>query len=456
MRRENENSMLKKEWAYLKKHKFTAVVLCALILIPSIYAVTFLNSLWHPYQQTEHLPVAVVNKDQTVNYQNQKIDMGHQLTKELKDSDKLNFHEVKSEHEAKQDLRNCKYYMVLTIPKDFSQNLTTAFTNQPKKMKLRYDTNPGQNFIADKMIDSAMKTIEANVSSKVSHLYVQTIIGQVNQQVNQSKNNLQAMMAANPQIMMLLAENAPGLLQQVQSMLPQPINLNNHNFDQMAKPIKVEHHHYGKAPNNGTGMTPYMFAVSLFIGAIALNVLFDLYTPRSKPTSIFAWYGSKLSIKVVYAVFSTLIMLGLTVAVDGLHPMHPFETWLVLLITALCFVAIVTALTLALGRVGEFISICLLVLQLSGSAGTYPIELSSPFFKAINPYLPMTYAIRALRHTIMMGGSFTGDIIILLIIMLVFTSFTFLYMKYRVASFKDVDITDSFAVMQTRSKYMGR
>ena len=91
MRRENENSMLKKEWAYLKKHKFTAVVLCALILIPSIYAVTFLNSLWHPYQQTEHLPVAVVNKDQTVNYQNQKIDMGHQLTKELKDSDKLDY-----------------------------------------------------------------------------------------------------------------------------------------------------------------------------------------------------------------------------------------------------------------------------------------------------------------------------------------------------------------------------
>ena len=159
MRRENENSMLKKEWAYLKKHKFTAVVLCALILIPSIYAVTFLNSLWHPYQQTEHLPVAVVNKDQTVNYQNQKIDMGHQLTKELKDSDKLNFHEVKSEHEAKQDLRNCKYYMVLTIPKDFSQNLTTAFTNQPKKMKLKYDTNPGQNFIADKMIDSATPNI---------------------------------------------------------------------------------------------------------------------------------------------------------------------------------------------------------------------------------------------------------------------------------------------------------
>nr|WP_054757624.1 hypothetical protein [Liquorilactobacillus satsumensis] len=63
--------MIKAEWNYLRKHKLVLAVLSVIMLIPTIYAVTFLSSLWDPYSKMDKLPVAVVNQDQAVQY-NQK------------------------------------------------------------------------------------------------------------------------------------------------------------------------------------------------------------------------------------------------------------------------------------------------------------------------------------------------------------------------------------------------
>ena len=78
--------------------------------------------------------------------------------------------------------------------------------------------------------------------------------------------------------------------------------------------------------------------------------------------------------------------------------------------------AIVYLMNLLLGKVGSFILLVFMVLQLSGSAGTYPIELSDSFFKAIHNYMPFTYAVDGFRNGISTGLSIVPQITVLLVI----------------------------------------
>lgn len=139
------------------KNHWIQIVLVALILIPSIYTVVFLGSMWDPYGNSGDLPVAVVNKDKAVEYNDKKLDVGDQLVKKLKDNDSLDFHFVNSK-EANKGLKNGDYYMVITIPSNFSKNATTLLDKNPKKMVLNYTTNPGTNYVASKwMIQQSQK-----------------------------------------------------------------------------------------------------------------------------------------------------------------------------------------------------------------------------------------------------------------------------------------------------------
>lgn len=166
--------MIKQEWKNILKNYWIQIVLVALILIPSIYTVVFLGSMWDPYGNSGDLPVAVVNKDKAVEYNDKKLDVGDQLVKKLKDNDSLDFHFVNSK-EANKGLKNGDYYMVITIPSNFSKNATTLLDKNPKKMVLNYTTNPGTNYVASKMDDSAIAKIKAEVSASVTKTYAETI-----------------------------------------------------------------------------------------------------------------------------------------------------------------------------------------------------------------------------------------------------------------------------------------
>lgn len=166
--------MIKQEWKNILKNHWIQIVLVALILIPSIYTVVFLGSMWDPYGNSGDLPVAVVNKDKAVEYNDKKLDVGDQLVKKLKDNDSLDFHFVNSK-EANKGLKNGDYYMVITIPNNFSKNATTLLDKNPKKMVLNYTTNPGTNYVASKMDDSAIAKIKAEVSASVTKTYAETI-----------------------------------------------------------------------------------------------------------------------------------------------------------------------------------------------------------------------------------------------------------------------------------------
>ena len=172
--------MLKSEWQWLKNHKFYMLVIFVLFFVPSIYAVTFLGSLWNPYGEVSKLPVAVVNKDQAVTYQGKKLKVGHDLKNELEKSDAMNF-KFPSEKAAEKGLDNGKYYTVITIPKNFSAHATTLLDKTPKQMKLQYETSSGHSFIAGKLSETGAQKIGNQISDKVTKIYTKTIFKEMKQ-----------------------------------------------------------------------------------------------------------------------------------------------------------------------------------------------------------------------------------------------------------------------------------
>lgn len=162
--------MIKAEWKNIAKSTWLKIVLCAIMIIPMIYACVFLGSMWDPYGQTDQLPVAVVNKDKEVKYNGSTMDIGKQLSDKLSKNDSMDFNIVSST-KAQKGLKDGNYYMVITIPENFSKNATTLLDDDPQTMMLTYTTNPQTNYVATKMDDSAMAKVKAEISSTVTKTY---------------------------------------------------------------------------------------------------------------------------------------------------------------------------------------------------------------------------------------------------------------------------------------------
>lgn len=162
--------MIKAEWKNIAKSTWLKIVLCAIMIIPMIYACVFLGSMWDPYGKTDQLPVAVVNNDKEVEYNDSTMDIGKQLSDKLAKNDSMDFNIVSSS-KAQKGLKDGNYYMIITIPENFSKNATTLLDDDPQTMMLTYTTNPQTNYIATKMDDSAMAKVKAEISSTVTKTY---------------------------------------------------------------------------------------------------------------------------------------------------------------------------------------------------------------------------------------------------------------------------------------------
>ena len=163
-----------REWkAILKKPTFI-IVMVGIALIPALYNIIFLSSMWDPYGKLSELPVAVVNKDQPATYNGESMNIGEDMVSNLKDNDSLDFHFV-TEVEGMEGLENGTYYMVVTLPSDLSQKAASILTNHPEQMNIDYQTSSGHSFIASKMSDSAMNQLKQTVAKNVTETYTKAL-----------------------------------------------------------------------------------------------------------------------------------------------------------------------------------------------------------------------------------------------------------------------------------------
>lgn len=172
--------MVKQEWKSLWRNKILMIVLVFIIAIPAIYTTLFLGSMWDPYGKLDKLPVAVVNLDEPVEYEGETLNVGKNLVDKLKDDGSLCFNFTDAD-QAERGLKNGTYYMVITVPKNFSENATTLMDTVPKKMELDYKTNPGTNYIAMKMSETALEKIKTSVAQEVTKTYAETIFDKISE-----------------------------------------------------------------------------------------------------------------------------------------------------------------------------------------------------------------------------------------------------------------------------------
>ena len=191
------------------------------------------------------------------------------------------------------------------------------------------------------------------------------------------------------------------------------------NAEILSNPLNLSKTDNDQVPVNGVAMAPYMISVALFVAAISTNMIFAKLPSGRHPESRWAWLKSRAEINGIIAVLAGILVYG-GVHLIGLTANHEMRTFILIILTSLVFMSMVTALTTWNSRIGAFFSLILLLLQLASSAGTYPLALTNDFFRAINPWLPMSYSVSGLRQTISMTGNIHHQVIFLAVILVLF------------------------------------
>lgn len=203
---------------------------------------------------------------------------------------------------------------------------------------------------------------------------------------------------------------------------------------QIANPVKSEMTEKGNVPNYGYALSPYVLSLSLFVGAIVLNVIYPIRKTFSEQESAIRWWLSKASVAGVAAFMQATILMLVMVFFLGLTPEHPAHFIGAIYLTSFAYMSIVSLLVIVLDNPGRFLAMVLLVLQLGSSEGTFPIQTANGFFQAINPLVPMTYSIRALRQAISGGldnAFYGGSMWVLIGFLLVANLLTIGFFAYR-------------------------
>lgn len=173
----------------------------------------------------------------------------------------------------------------------------------------------------------------------------------------------------------------------------------------LGSPVEIKENKLFPIPNYGSGMSPFFSTLSLWVGALILASLLTVDTDdlqegkEIKPYE--KYFGKGLTFVFIGICQSLVVTLG-DLFILKTYVKEPVLFVLTGVFISIVFTMIVYTLVSIFGNVGKAIGVILLVLQISGSGGTFPIEVAPKFFQMINPVLPFSYAIPAMREAV--GG----------------------------------------------------
>ncbi|WP_424769263.1 YhgE/Pip family protein [Paenibacillus sp. sgz302251] len=181
------------------------------------------------------------------------------------------------------------------------------------------------------------------------------------------------------------------------------LNLSDETVDMFTDPVQLDVEKMSEVDNYGTGLAPYFLSLGLYVGAMLLTIVYSVREPAVRPVNGWSWFWSKAltlitigAIQALIADAALLYVLKLEVQSMGL-----FLAFTIL--TSITFMMIIQFLVATLNNPGRFIAVILLIIQLTSSAGTFPIELVPGWLQRISPFLPMTYSVAGLRDIISSG-----------------------------------------------------
>lgn len=184
-----------------------------------------------------------------------------------------------------------------------------------------------------------------------------------------------------------------------------------------ADPVALLSRELHPVPNYGTAFAPYFIPLALWVGCL---MLFFLLRPLSRramalgTAPLVVALGGLLPVAALSVVQAVLVLVVVQGAL-GLSAAHPLALWAFAFLSAVTFAAVIQVLEALLGSAGRVVALAMLILQLVSSAGTYPIQTSPGFIRAIQPFLPMTYMVNGMRDAVSGSLPYLGhDVLVLL------------------------------------------
>lgn len=178
----------------------------------------------------------------------------------------------------------------------------------------------------------------------------------------------------------------------------------------LSKPIETRVHPIFAVENYGSAMAAFYTTLALWVGAVIQVALIDVKTPASYekkygPFKPHEQYFGRLGLFLFIATIQSLLMALGDLYFLGIQCLHPayflFAAWA----ASMVFTVLIYTLTISFGDIGKAICVVLMVIQVAGSGGTFPIDVAPRFFKALYPFLPFVHSMNAMKETI---GGFYG------------------------------------------------
>lgn len=173
-----------------------------------------------------------------------------------------------------------------------------------------------------------------------------------------------------------------------------------------ADPVELDAGFATQADSFGEGFAPFFLALATFVGALITWLLLRALPTRALAAGISGFRAAATGLIPALAIGLGQVLIMMAVLVWGLdiHPAYLLGTGAFLYLTTVAFLALQQMLIIVLGTAaGRVVSLVLLMLQLSSSGGTYPVETTPGFFQALHPFMPATYVVNGLRALITGG-----------------------------------------------------
>ena len=177
--------------------------------------------------------------------------------------------------------------------------------------------------------------------------------------------------------------------------------------ENMAIPIKMNTEEIYPVKNFGSVMTPFYTVIAQWIGALFAAVMIRVQVKRKEELEKIklheAFFGRYRLFLIIGLSQALLVTLGELLYV-GIQCLHPLLFILAACVNSIVFTMIIYSLVFALENIGLAVSVIVMILQVAGGGGTYPIEVLPPVFRAMYPFMPFQYAMNAMRDCI--GGMY--------------------------------------------------
>ena len=490
-------------------------ILIAIIILPSLYALVNIDACWDPYEETGQLGFAIANMDKGTSYENQTINIGNELVGDLKNNDKFDW-KFMSEDELREGVHDGKYYAGIIIPKNFTENVVSITTDNPKEAKLEFLVNVKANPVASKITTTGANAVYTALNSKIVQFIdlaafdklgelqsglasgssqlasggsqLAAGAGQVSageskltssasliksgekkitngtkaidsgsKQVEKGSEELQN--TVDPSLLpngpirdygeanVELAEGSSKLATGANELAKGSSKLANGSVelvdgslalaagstllsnsaaqalfaassalgssadalsavtginetmlgDYLYSPVKFDKQEVFSVPNFGSMASPFYLVLSMWVGALITCTLLNPGNSEKTKYSPFEMYFGKLLLFLVLSLLQASVTIlgafGL-----GIYIVNPLLFIISAMIVSGVFMVLIYSFTSALGDVGKGIAIILLVFQISGTNGMYPVEIMKPIFGILHPFMPMTYGISLVRE----------------------------------------------------------